>query len=52
MNIQLMMEFLKAPFSLYKIMIFVMMLSVILLSTLMTLLSTLSVIRDLICGNN
>ena len=43
-NIQLMLELLKAPF--------LMMLSVILLSMLMILLSILSVIKDLICGNN
>ena len=54
-NIQLMREFLKAPFlalhfSYYILMTFVMMLSVI--SVLMILLSTQSVIRDLICGNN
>ena len=56
-NIQLMLEFLKAPFlalhfSYYILMTFLMMLSVILLSLLMILLSTLSVIRHLICGNN
>ena len=56
-NIQLMLEFLKAPslvlhFSCYTLMIFVMMLSVILLSMLMILLSILGVIRHLICGNN
>ena len=56
-NIQLMLEFLKAPFlvlhfSYYTLMTFLMMLSVILLSMLMILLSTLSVIRHLICGNN
>ena len=55
-NIQLMLEFLKAPFlvlhfSYYTIMAFLMILSVILLSMLMILLSTLSVIRHLICGN-
>ena len=55
-NIQLMLEFLKAPslvlhFSCYTLMIFVMMLSVILLSMLMILLSILGVIRHLICGN-
>ena len=56
-NIQLMLEFLKAPFlvlhfSYYTLMIFLMMLSVILLSMLMILLSILIVIRYLICGNN
>ena len=52
-----MLEFLKAPFlalhfSLYMLMTFLVMLSVILLSMLMILLSTLSVIRHLICWNN
>ena len=56
-NIQLMREFLKAPFlllhlSYYKLMTFLMMLSVILLSMLMILLSILGVIALLICGNN
>ena len=56
-NIQLMWEFLKAPFlvlhfSYYTLMIFLTMLSVILLSMLMILLSILSVIGHLICGNN
>ena len=56
-NIQLMLEFLNAPFlvqhfSCYTLMTFLMMLSVILLSMLMILLSILSVIRHLICGNN
>ena len=56
-NIQLMREFLKAPFlvlyfSYYTLMTFLMMLSVILASMLMILLSILSVIRHLICGNN
>ena len=55
-NIQLMLEFLKAPFlvlhfSCCKLLTFLMILSVILLSMLMILLSTLSVIRHLICGN-
>ena len=55
-NIQLMLEFLKAPFlvlhfSYYTLMTFL-MLSVILLSMLMILISILSVIRHLICGNN
>ena len=52
-NIQLMLEFLKAPFlilhfSYYTLMTFLMMLSVILQSMLMILLSILSVIRHLI----
>ena len=56
-NIQLMMEFLRAPFFVlhffyYILMTFLKMLSVILLSMLMILLSTQSVIRHLICGNN
>ena len=56
-NIQLMREFLKAPFfvlhfSYYTLMIFLTMLSVILLSMLMILLSILSMIGHLICGNN
>ena len=56
-NIQLMREFLKAPFlvlhfSYYTLMTFLMMLSVILPSMLMILLSILSRIRHLICGNN
>ena len=56
-NIQLMWEFLKAPFlvlhfSYYTLMTFLMMLSVILLSMLMILLSILGVIGLLICGNN
>ena len=55
MSIQLMLELLKAPFlvlyfSCYTLMTFLMMLFVILPSILMILLSTLSVIRDLICG--
>ena len=55
-NIQLMREFFKAPFlvlhfSYYTLMTFL-MLSVILLSMLMILISILSVIRHLICGNN
>ena len=50
-------EFLKDPFlvfhfSYYTLMILLMMLSVLLLSMLMILLSTLNVIRHLICGNN
>ena len=56
-NIQLMREFLKAPFlvlhfSYYRLMTFLMMLSVILLSMLMILLSILSVIGHLIYGSN
>ena len=56
-NIQLMLEFVKAPFlvlhfSFYTLMTFLTMASVILLSTLMMLLSILSVIRHLIHGNN
>ena len=56
-NIQLMLEFLKAPFlvlhfSYYTLMTFLTMLSAILLSMLMILLSILSVIRHLICSNN
>ena len=56
-NIQLMLEFFKAPFlalhfSYYTLMTFLMMFSVILLSMLMILLSILSVIGLLICGNN
>ena len=56
-NIQLMLEFLKGPFlvlhvSYYISMTFLKMLSVILLSMLKILLSTLNVIRYLICGNN
>ena len=56
-NIQLMQEFLKAPFlllpfSYYTLMTFLMMLSVILLFVLMMVLSSLSVIRHLICSNN
>ena len=50
-------EFLKAPslvlhFSYYTLMIFLMNLSVILLSVLMMLLSILNVARHLVCGNN
>ena len=56
-NVQLMLEFLKGPFlalhfSYYTFMTFLMILSVILLSMLMILLSTLNVIRHLICGDN
>ena len=55
-NIQLMLEFLKAPFLVlhfycYTLMTFLTMLSVILLSMLMILLFILSVIRHLICCN-
>ena len=55
-NIQLMLDFLKAPFlvlhfSYYTLMTFLMMLSVILLSKLM-ILFIISVIRHLICGKN
>ena len=55
-NIQRMLYFLKAPFlalhlSKYTLMIF-MMLCVILLSMPMILLSNLTVIRHMICGNN
>ena len=56
-NIQLMLEFLKAPFfvlhfSYYTLMTFLMMLSVVLLYVLNLLLSILSLIRHLISGNN
>ena len=56
-NIQLKLEFMQSPFlvlhlSSYTLMIFQMMLSVILLSMLMIPLTTLNVIRHLICGNN
>ena len=56
-NIQLMLVFLEGLFLVlhffyYTLMTFLMMLSVILLSVLMILLSTLNVIRHLICGNN
>ena len=56
-NIQLMLEFLEGPFlvldfSGYILMTFLMIISVILLSMLMILLSNLSVIMHLICGNN
>ena len=44
--------FLVQHFSYYTLMTFLRMLSVLLLSTLMILLSTLSVIRHLICGKN
>ena len=56
-NIQLMLELLKSPFlimhfSYYMLMASLMMLYVILPSVPMILLSTLSVIKHLICGNN
>ena len=56
-NIQLILEFLEAPFlvlhlSYYTLMTFLMMLSVIMLSMQMILLSILSAIRHLICCNN
>ena len=56
-NIQLMVQLLKAlflflHFSHYTLMTFLMMLSVILLSMLIILLSTVSVIEQLICGEN
>ena len=56
-NIQLMLEFLNGAFlvlyvSYYTLMTLLMMLSALLLSMLMILLSTLNVIRHLICGNN
>ena len=56
-NIQLMLEFLKGSFlvlhfSYYRLVTFLMMLSVRLLSMMVILLSTLNVIRHLICGNN
>ena len=56
-NIQLMLEFLKAPFLVlhfycYTLMTFLTMLSVILLSILIILFFNLSVTRHLICSNN
>ena len=55
-NIQLLLEFLKTPFLVlhvfYYTLIFLMMLFVICLSKLMILLSTLSMIRYLICCSN
>ena len=55
-NILLMLELLKAQFLVlhlsYYILMKFLMLSVVLLSMLMILLSALSVIRHLICGNN
>ena len=55
-NIQLMLEFVKAPFlvlnfAYYRLMTFLMMFSLILLS-MPIVLSALIVIRHLICGNN
>ena len=55
-NIHLILEFLKAlfvvlHFSYYTLMSFLMVLSVMLLSVRMILVSTLSVIEHLICGN-
>ena len=57
LDVQLILDFLKVPFlvlhfSCYTYMTFLTMLSVILLSILMKLLSTLTVIRNLIGGNN
>ena len=56
-NMQLMLEFLKAPFLVlhfpcYTLITFLTMVSVILPSMLMILLSVLSEIRRLICDNN
>ena len=56
-NIQLMLEFFNGPFlvlhfSYYTLMTFLMLLSVLLLSMLVILLSTVSVIRHLICGES
>ena len=56
-NIQLMLEFLEAPFLVLHffystLMTFLVMLFVILLSILVILLSTLNVIRHQTCGNN
>ena len=56
-NIQLMLEFLKAPFlvlhfSYYTLMAFLMLISVLLLFMLTILLFPPKVIRYLICGNN
>ena len=56
-NIQLMVEFLKAQFlalhfSCYTLMVFLMMLSMVSLSMLIIVLSILSLIKHLICGNN
>ena len=52
MQVFLKVSFLVVQFSCYSSMAFLMMLSVILVSILMILLSSLSVIRNLICGNN
>ena len=53
-NIQLTLEFLKAPFLVlhFSYYTFLVMLSVIMLSMLMILPSILSVFRHLMCGNN
>ena len=51
-NIQLMLQFVKAKFSYYTLMTFLMMLCAILLSMLMILLSILCVIRHMICRSN
>ena len=56
-NIQLILVFRKAPFlvqyfSYYTLMAFMIMLSVVLLFMFMILLSTVSVISQLICGGN
>ena len=55
-NIQLMLKFIKGPFLVlhfsYYTLMTLLMTSVILLFMLMMLLSTLNVIRHLICGNN
>ena len=56
-NIQLLLEFIKAPFfvqhfSYYALMNYLMMLSALVLPVLMILLTTLSAIRHLIYGNN
>ena len=56
-NIQLMLDFLSflflvLHFSFYMLMTFMMILFVILLSMLLVLLSTLNMVRHLICGNN
>ena len=55
-NIQLMLKFIKGPFLVlhfsYYTLMTLLVTSVILLFMLMMLLSTLNVIRHLICGNN
>ena len=56
-NIQLMLEFPKAPFLVlhfpyYTLMTFLIILFVVVLSLLVILLSTVNAIRYLICGNN